>query len=89
MSDAAPLRFGKGIRLRTESDGSAMLLVPEGVLQLNGTAGAALELVDGRRTLPEIVAAVVERFDVAPEEARASVAELFERLADRGFLRDG
>jgi hypothetical protein len=63
-----------------------MLLVPEGALVLNAAAAAALALVDGSRTLAAIVEAVVERFDVAPERAHADLGDLFERLAQRGFV---
>ena len=86
MNREAPLGLGKGVKLRHERDG-VMLLVPEGALMLNASAAAALELVDGRRTFDDIVAAVVERFDVAAETARAELDELFARLAERGFLQ--
>ena len=80
-------RFGKGVKLRHNSDGSALLLVPEAALALNDSAAAALELVDGERTLEEIVDMVVERFEVSPDRARADLNGLFERLAERGFLQ--
>jgi pyrroloquinoline quinone biosynthesis protein D len=85
-AEARP-KFGKGVKLRHEGDGSVMLLVPEGALMLNRPAAAALELVDGRRTLSDIIDAVVEQFDVTPERARADLRNLFERLAEKGFLR--
>jgi pyrroloquinoline quinone biosynthesis protein D len=79
-------RFGKGVKLRHDADGSVMLLVPEGALVLNPPAAAALELIDGRRTLEEIIAAVVERFDVAPQCAQDDLGDLFDRLSQRRFL---
>jgi coenzyme PQQ biosynthesis protein PqqD len=87
MNDASPLRFGKGVRFRRDAEGNALLLVPEGALQLNGTAGAAVELIDGQRTLDDIVGVMVERFDVTPDEARGGVSEVFARLAQRGFVQ--
>ncbi len=78
--------FERGIRLRTEDDGSALLLIPEGAIKLNATAAAALSLVDGRRTLDEIVAALCARFNVADERARGDVLALFERLRLRRML---
>jgi len=78
--------FAKGVRFRTASDGSALLLVPEGALTLNGSAAAALELVDGTRTLDDIAAALVDQFDVTQEDARRDVSELFSRLAQRQFV---
>lgn len=86
MNEQAILRFGKGVKLRREPDGSAMLLVPEGALVLNPVATVALELVDGARSLAEIVETVVDRFDVTPERAQEDVEALFQRLTERGFV---
>ncbi len=88
MNAAARPRFGKGVKLRHEGDGNAMLLIPEGALVLNRPAAVALELVDGKRTLAQIVDAVVEQFEVTPDRARDDVGDLFERLAERGFLHE-
>lgn len=63
-----------------------MLLVPEGALLLNGPAAAALALVDGRRTVDEIVTELVARFAVTQEQARDDVGSLFERLSERRLL---
>ncbi|HZV77126.1 MAG TPA: PqqD family peptide modification chaperone [Candidatus Babeliales bacterium] len=86
MNAQSKPRFGKGVKLRREEDGNVMLLVPEGALVLNRPAAVALELVDGNRTLGEIVAAVVERFDVTSKRASEDLCGLFERLAERRFL---
>jgi hypothetical protein len=86
MNETSAVRFGKGVRFRRDRDGNALLLVPEGALQLNGTAGAALELVDGVRSIDGIVALLVERFEVSRDDARSGVAEVFGRLIERGFL---
>lgn len=81
-------RFGKGVKLRRDPNGSAMLLVPETALELNESAAAALELVDGERTFNEIVAAVTERFEVSSADAREDIGDMFGRLAERGFIRE-
>lgn len=86
MKTSARPRFGKGIKLRHDLDGNAILLVPESALQLNASAAAALELVDGERTVAQIVEAVVERFDVNATEAEREIGGLFDRLAERGFV---
>lgn len=78
--------FERGVRLRTEDDGSAMLLVPEGAIKLNTSAAAALALVNGERTLDDIVNELCARFDVADERARTDVVTLFERLRLRRML---
>ena len=87
MNGQAGPRLGQGVKLRREPDGSAMLLVPEGALMLNSAAAAALELVDGTHSMAEIVDAVVDRFDVAPERAREDLQALFARLSERGFVQ--
>jgi pyrroloquinoline quinone biosynthesis protein D len=79
--------FAKGVKLRRDAEDGVMLLVPEGALVLNRTAAAALELVDGKRTLTQIVDAIAERFEVAPERARDDIDDLFDRLTQRGFVR--
>lgn len=78
--------FGKGVRLRRDADGSGMLLVPEGALTLNSSATSALDLVDGRRTVADIVREIVARFDVEESTALEQVGALFERLAERRYV---
>ncbi|MGZ3508373.1 MAG: pyrroloquinoline quinone biosynthesis peptide chaperone PqqD [Vulcanimicrobiaceae bacterium] len=78
--------FGKGVRLRREPDGSAMLLVPEGALMLNPTAAAALELLDGERSVAEIATQMAVAFDVTEDQAREDVGTLFARLAERRLI---
>jgi pyrroloquinoline quinone biosynthesis protein D len=57
-----------------------VLLTPESVAVLNGTAAAVLGLCDGERTVAEIVAALRGRYDrVDGDEVR----RLLDRLAAR------
>lgn len=85
---AAVPSFARGVRLRSEPDGTTMLLVPEGVVRLNATAAAALALVDGKRTQGEIVAELEARgFDATAARIAEEVGALFERLRARRFLR--
>jgi pyrroloquinoline quinone biosynthesis protein D len=84
--DARP-KLGKGVKLRRDRDGGVMLLVPEGALVLNSSAAVALELVDGERSLSQIVEAVVQQFEVEPSRARADITDLFDRLSERRFVR--
>jgi pyrroloquinoline quinone biosynthesis protein D len=63
-SPGARPRLASKVRLRWDSvRGKAMLLYPEGILVLNPTAQAVLELCDGQRTLQEIVKELARRFD--------------------------
>lgn len=86
MNAQTRLRFAKGVKLRREPDGRAMLLVPEGVLMLNETAAATLELVDGERSIDRIVEAIVERFEVTPVDAYDDVCALLEQLVQRRLI---
>ena len=63
-----------------------MLLVPEGALVLNPSAAAALELVDGERTLADIATILVGRFEVGEAAARDDVSQLLGRLAERRLI---
>lgn len=79
-------RLARGMRLRRAPDGSATLLVPEGIVSLNETAAAALALADGTRDDDDIAAELARQFD-APDGAIADdVRELLADLAERGFL---
>lgn len=61
------------------------LVFPEGILVLNETAAAIVQLCDGRTTA-ELLAALADGF---PGGTRAEdVHELLARLAQKGLLRD-
>lgn len=62
------------------------LLFPEGVLVLNDTGAAIVQLCDGR-PIDDLIAALTERFPGGKlaEDVRDFVA----RLARKGLLRDG
>ena len=86
LSAADKPKFGKGVRLRRQTDGSSMLLVPEGALALNASAAATLELVDGVHSVADIAARLTELFDVEERDAREDVCRLLERLAERRLV---
>jgi pyrroloquinoline quinone biosynthesis protein D len=79
-------KLARGVRLRREPDGSTLLLVPEGIVELNEPAAAALELANGSRSTDEIVAALAEQFDDPDGTLRADVLALLADLAERGFV---
>ena len=55
--DTAKLAIGRGFRLQWEAvQNSHVLLYPEGMVKLNGSAGEILSRCDGKRTTTEIVA---------------------------------
>ena len=79
-------KLARGVRLRREADGSTLLLVPEGIVELNEPAAAALELANGTRSTDEIVAALAEQFDDPDGTLRADVRALLADLTERGFV---
>jgi pyrroloquinoline quinone biosynthesis protein D len=79
-------RLARGVRLRREDDGTTLLLVPEGVVELNDSAAATLELLDGARTLDELSEALRERFEADASALRSDVEILLDELRVRGFV---
>lgn len=63
-----------------------VLLYPEGILELDETAAALLQLCDGRRTLREIAAALGEEFEAPPDEILGDAVEFLDDLAGKGLL---
>ena len=79
-------RFARGVRFRRLEDGSGVLLVPEGVVNLTETAAAIVELVDGVRTPADMAAALGKVFDAPPDRISADVSELLGRLSDKTWI---
>lgn len=64
MSDADCPRLAPGFRLQWEpAQNSHVLLYPEGMVKLNGSAGEILKRCDGTRSVAEIVADLERAFD--------------------------
>ena len=78
--------FAPGVRLRNEDSGRAMLLVPEGIVDLSESAAAVLRLVDGHRSAHEIATALAQIYDAPESELERDVDELCSGLHARGFL---
>jgi pyrroloquinoline quinone biosynthesis protein D len=75
-----------GVRTRRLDDGKVVLLVPEGVVNLNPSAAATVELFDGVRSCAQIATELAERFDAPRGSIVSDVAELVDRLAARGWV---
>jgi pyrroloquinoline quinone biosynthesis protein D len=84
-ADAIP-SLAPGVRFRRLKDGRGVLLIPEGVVNLNSTASAVVELVDGRRTSADICAALSHEYAAAAPTIAADVSELLERLRMAGWV---
>lgn len=67
--------------------GRDVLLYPEGLVALNATGVAILELCDGRRSLAEIVATLERRYDAGGLER--DVTTFLEGLVAKGLVTYG
>lgn len=80
-------RLATGARLRyDEVREEHVLLVPEGVVRLNPTAAAVLELCDGQRSLDDIVGALAARYDGT--DVGDDVRRLLDAMAGKGLVVD-
>ena len=61
-----------------------VLLYPEGVVLLNDTGAAILELCDGRRSIADIAAVLGEKYQC---DVTADVIEYLSQLAERELVR--
>jgi len=82
------VRLARGVRFRRLPDGTGVLLVPEGVVNLSETAAAIAELIDGERSSSDIAAALSQTFDAPRATIEADVDELLARFAGKTWLDD-
>jgi pyrroloquinoline quinone biosynthesis protein D len=76
-----------GVRLQLDKvSGEPVLLYPEGVLELNDTAHAILNLCNGATTVDEIVAALAAEYDVEVDLLRADALECLGDLLQRHLI---
>jgi pyrroloquinoline quinone biosynthesis protein D len=80
-------RLAAKARMQTDRvSGEPVLLYPEGVLLLNPTGAAIVELCDGHRTFAELVDELAARYNAPVEELSRDVGEYLIRLRDRSLL---
>src|SRR5690242_2380652 len=80
-------RLHRKARLRKDKiSGEPVLLFPEGVLLLNPTGAAVVELCDGRQTVAEIAAVLAARCGAPDGLVAGDVREYLGRLCERGLL---
>lgn len=77
--------------LEAEVDGQRVLMSPEGLTYfgLVGSGPDVWDLVDGRRTLGQLLSEVVARYDGDPEVIRADVVDFLGGLERAGLLLAG
>jgi pyrroloquinoline quinone biosynthesis protein D len=86
IADSAQPRLARGVRLQTDSrTGNAVLLFPEGVLELNETAQEIL-IRCNERTVTEIIQALAQEYDVDPKMLAVDVRETLADLQRRKLI---
>jgi len=63
-----------------------LLLFPEGVVKLNGSAGEILALCDGRRSTAEIIDALQKKFDAPADTIADGVYRFFSEAESKGWV---
>ncbi|HYM42706.1 MAG TPA: pyrroloquinoline quinone biosynthesis peptide chaperone PqqD [Steroidobacteraceae bacterium] len=85
LADTARPAIAPGLKLQWEPAQEAhVLLYPEGMVQLNGSAGAILSRCDGVRTVAEIVADLEQSYGAAG--LRADVTAFVALALERRWL---
>lgn len=81
-------RTNPAVVFREVSEGDAVLvnLDTAASLALNPTGSMIWQLIDGQRTIEEIVTAVRQRFSDPPPRVGDDVVTLLEILAEDGFI---
>ena len=80
-----PIAIAPGFRLQWEEAlGAHVLLYPEGMVRLSGSAGAILSRCDGERSLTGVVASLAEAFPGADLEG--DVVEFLEIALGKGWI---
>jgi pyrroloquinoline quinone biosynthesis protein D len=70
LSGASQPRIGPGFRLQWEAAQEAfVLLYPEGMVKLNGSAGEIMKRCDGQRSVADIIADLEQAFNAGGLES--------------------
>jgi len=85
MTGSSQVRLARGVRLRRDGE-AYLMLVPEGIVTLNETAYAALEVADGERSIETIAAILAARFDDERGTLEDDVRELIVEFVSLGYV---
>jgi pyrroloquinoline quinone biosynthesis protein D len=88
LPDNQPLRFARQYKLQWEKAQDAyVLLYPEGLIKLTGSAGAILKRIDGSASVLDIISSLEAAYpDIDPDILRQDVIEFLEHTHDKGWI---
>lgn len=70
-----------------ETQGAYVLLYPEGVVKLNGTAAEILKRCDGERTVAQLVAELKRLYSAPDAEIESGIRKFLEISYAKGWIR--
>jgi pyrroloquinoline quinone biosynthesis protein D len=80
--------FNRGFRLRHDDVRNAwVVLAPERLFMLDEPAAEVLKLVDGKRSVAEIVDALAAQFAAPRSEIAADVDSMLRDLSEKGAIQ--
>lgn len=80
-------RLALGVKFRRDPvDGQPVLLFPEGMVKLNNTGVAILELCDGKRSLEAIAAELARRFRAPLDAIQQDVTAYVHGLREQNLI---
>lgn len=81
-------RFNRGFRLRHDTVRDAwVVLAPERLFALDDHAAEVLKLVDGQRTLDEIIGSLSQKYQAPAAEIADDVRSMLEDLVTKGAIQ--
>jgi hypothetical protein len=87
MDESAVLRPRRDVRFRVVGDEAVIVRQEEAeVLAVNEVGASVLELLDSRRTVGDVLDALLERYDVDREALASDVARFLSELRDAGVV---
>lgn len=88
VDDSTIYRLRPGWRLQwEEAQGRHVLLYPEGMVQLNDSAGAILAQLDGERDVAALINELAQHYPEAPaEELAQDVREFLADATQQGWI---
>jgi hypothetical protein len=84
LSHASHPRLGIGCRARKDESGDTILLLPEGILRLKGTAAEIIRLCDGEHTFADMLLAMQAQYPSSdPKQVERETESFLNRLLER------